>query len=636
MGNRWWGIVLQQNYISADPKLEQELVAATPSPIAVPTDHPELTSDTTHPSRPTMLEPEAETVLSTIAPIYLDADQRYQWWPRLDSEPEVGTLLRQGQVLDCQPLRLNTIKLLTDNLQTELEEIDLSDPAMLTVHLQKMSLELATSSELFIPTIPTAAYVHLGLYLQFPYILPELHDTWQQTDPGSGVLQEIYVVSDRSSLPPLSEYWRDESLPPSQLLRWLDEMTDLWDAFAAWGCCSSLMDVSNLRVEEEQFLCLQRLIQQPTDVSLSIKELVAVWLELFSLAAPPHQQSFAPLQAQLESEQIADIAQLQAWLTEAATQLSGVTSVQTDSHGVSLDKSALTTSSLSLASGGDIPTLILPNQLIQLEVVGQTNTGRDRHHNEDYFLIHHQLQQQITPAGQQVQADGLYILCDGMGGHAQGEVASCLAAETLYQFFESHSPPEWGQQEELITAAILAANQALFSKNEQQSRSGVGRMGTTLVMLLLHNTQVWVAHVGDSRLYRVSRRRDLEQITLDHEVGQRDILRGVDPEIAYARPDAYQLTQALGPRDEQFIRPQIQAFEIDEDSVLLLCSDGLTDNNFLEQHYQSHLKPMLSTETNLDQATQALINLANQHNGHDNITVVTLRLRVQSQLSLFL
>ena len=161
-------------------------------------------------------------------------------------------------------------------------------------------------------------------------------------------------------------------------------------------------------------------------------------------------------------------------------------------------------------------------------------------------------------------------------------------------------------------------------------------MGTTLVMLLLHNTQVWVAHVGDSRLYRVSRRRDLEQITLDHEVGQRDILRGVDPEIAYARPDAYQLTQALGPRDEQFIRPQIQAFEIDEDSVLLLCSDGLTDNNFLEQHYQSHLKPMLSTETNLDQATQALINLANKHNGHDNITVVTLRLRVQSQLSLFL
>ena len=79
-------------------------------------------------------------------------------------------------------------------------------------------------------------------------------------------------------------------------------------------------------------------------------------------------------------------------------------------------------------------------------------------------------------------------------------------------------------------------------------RSGSGRMGTTLVMAVVVNHQVVVAHVGDSRLYRLTRQKGLQQITVDHEVGQREIQRGIDPDIAYSRPDAYQLTQALGPR----------------------------------------------------------------------------------------
>jgi len=157
-------------------------------------------------------------------------------------------------------------------------------------------------------------------------------------------------------------------------------------------------------------------------------------------------------------------------------------------------------------------------------------------------------------------------------------------------------------------------------------------MGTTLVMLLVQDTEVAIAHVGDSRLYRYTRKRGLEQITVDHEVGQREIQRGVDPEIAYARPDAYQLTQALGPRDEHFIKRDVQYLELNEDTLLLLCSDGLTDNDLLENHYQSHVEPLLSSQTNLDQGVRQLIELANQFNGHDNITAIAVRAKVRPNL----
>ncbi|NES71461.1 MAG: SpoIIE family protein phosphatase, partial [Okeania sp. SIO2D1] len=123
----------------------------------------------------------------------------------------------------------------------------------------------------------------------------------------------------------------------------------------------------------------------------------------------------------------------------------------------------------------------------------------------------------------------------------------------------------------------------------------------------------------------------LEQVTLDHEVGQREINRGVEPEIAYGRPDAYQLTQALGPRDENFVRPDVKFFELDEDSLIILASDGLTDNEFLENNWKNLLEPLLSKQANLEFGVNQLIDLANQYNGHDNITAIVIRALVKPQ-----
>jgi protein phosphatase len=286
----------------------------------------------------------------------------------------------------------------------------------------------------------------------------------------------------------------------------------------------------------------------------------------------------------------------------------------------------------SISKTDDMPTVVLTMQLSSLEDAGRTDVGNQRHHNEDYFGIETKIDKLELPKSRVLQGRGLYILCDGMGGHAGGEIASELAVNTLRQYFQKHWIANQLPTEESICEAVYLANEAIYKLNQQEARSGVGRMGTTLAMLLIQDTQAAVAHVGDSRLYRLTRKRGLEQVTVDHEVGQREITRGVEASIAYGRPDAYQLTQALGPRDQNSIDPNVDFFQINEDTLLLLASDGLSDNDLLETHWQTHLEPLLSSGINLEQGVTDLIDLANQHNGHDNITGILVRAKVRPNL----
>jgi protein phosphatase len=278
----------------------------------------------------------------------------------------------------------------------------------------------------------------------------------------------------------------------------------------------------------------------------------------------------------------------------------------------------------------DFPTVIVPNRVMSLEAFGLSDVGNSRHHNEDFFVIDNRFTQLMDSETVQVYSRGVYILCDGMGGHAQGEVASRMAAETLALFFTEHWKEEM-PSEAAVRDAIYWANQTLHTLNESQTRLGSGRMGTTLVLAMLQDTQFRFAHVGDSRLYRITHRHGLEQLTVDHEVGQREIQRGVDPEIAYARSDAYQLTQALGPRPDQALRPEVQSLTLTEDCVFLLCSDGITDNSLLERFQDEYLMPLLNFQAPLEEGLRQLIELANTENGHDNVTVVGIRAKVSPQ-----
>jgi protein phosphatase len=274
-----------------------------------------------------------------------------------------------------------------------------------------------------------------------------------------------------------------------------------------------------------------------------------------------------------------------------------------------------------------LPIVSLPDRVVGLEAFGVTDIGTDRHHNEDFFVIDNRCTQIMDSESAQVYTRGVYILCDGMGGHAQGEVASRMAAETLALFFTEHwqdtMPSEAAVQE-----AIFRANQTLHTLNESQTRLGSGRMGTTLVLAMLQDTQFRFTHVGDSRLYQLTHQHGLQQLTVDHEVGQRDINRGIAPDVAYARPEAYQLTQALGPRSSQALNVEVQSLTLTEDSVFLLCSDGLTDNQLLERFQATYLHPLLNFQISLEQGLHRLVELANMENGHDNITVIAIRAKV--------
>jgi protein phosphatase len=416
--------------------------------------------------------------------------------------------------------------------------------------------------------------------------------------------------------------------------------------------CQSLLTFENLRLDEDQLLCLEQLLPNTANAP-TLKNLGTIWQSLLSQLTQTQSAALHLLIADLLTGTVATAEELRSRLKAIAqdTQADLLDSeIMSDSPLPDLpnlsapdaeppDEITESSSAEVDSDGDDMPTIVLPMQLFSLDDAGRTDIGRQRTHNEDCFGIDTQINKVQSPSSKLIKARGLYVLCDGMGGHAGGEVASQMALDSLRSFFQQYwhdvdegKLPAQLPSADVIRDAIQQANKAIYNVNQEGLRSGSGRMGTTLVMLLIHDTEAAIAHVGDSRLYRYTRKLGLEQMTLDHEVGQREILRGVEREIAYGRPDAYQLTQALGPRDEHFVNPDVQFFEINEDMVLILASDGLTDNDLLETYSQSHIEPMLSSQTNLDQSVSTLIDLANQYNGHDNITAIAIRAKVRPNL----
>lgn len=264
-----------------------------------------------------------------------------------------------------------------------------------------------------------------------------------------------------------------------------------------------------------------------------------------------------------------------------------------------------------------------------LTYAGKTDVGRQRDRNEDDFVT---IMQTRSINGKSQISDrshhGLFVLCDGMGGHDGGEIASAIAINSITEQFR----PFWidtlpGQKK--INEIICKANQDIFAKNESEQRQSLGRMGTTLVVLAIHDLHVLIAHVGDSRIYKVTNFHQelklepkLEQITRDHEVLNQLIDLGMEIEVARSRPDAHQLTQALGPNPSDRLEPAIEFLALTEPTLFLLCSDGLCDNDVIEDNWRSHLLPILTKETDLQTGLDNLIELGNNVNGHDNLTAI--------------
>ncbi len=250
---------------------------------------------------------------------------------------------------------------------------------------------------------------------------------------------------------------------------------------------------------------------------------------------------------------------------------------------------------------------------LRIEVAGETNVGMKRTHNEDNFSI--------------TEESGLYIVADGMGGHASGEIASKMAVDAMREFFAATaSDPErtWpykmdrskGYEENRLITGIKLANLRIYESAQRDPRQR--GMGTTIVALFAVEDSIYVAHVGDSRVYRL-RDGALEQLTEDHSLLNDYIkMKRLTPEEIANFPHKNVIVRALGMKDTVKVDTRLERPQAGD--VYVLCSDGLsgpvTDEMILE---------ILDSTGDLRAAATKLINKANENGGPDNITVVLAR-----------
>jgi PPM family protein phosphatase len=205
------------------------------------------------------------------------------------------------------------------------------------------------------------------------------------------------------------------------------------------------------------------------------------------------------------------------------------------------------------------------------------------------------------------------IVADGMGGHAGGEEASRIAIETIVSFINANWQPD-SEPTILLEKCLLAANEAIVA--DQQLNPARSDMGTTVVMLLFEEEKVWAANVGDSRMYRF---RDgvLTQITEDDTwVARAMKMQQLTAEEARTHHLRHVLSHCLGRRDLDLRPEAIQPIDIRKDDLILLCSDGLTEE-VCDQELATIVGSVPTTEL-----PQALIETAKTNGGSDNITVI--------------
>ncbi len=242
-----------------------------------------------------------------------------------------------------------------------------------------------------------------------------------------------------------------------------------------------------------------------------------------------------------------------------------------------------------------------------------SDPGRVRDHNEDCIESRPDI--------------GLYVLADGMGGYNAGEVASGMATSLIADGLAAAWIPSEVERlsreeamalaDRLIREQIARANTAIFTTS--QNNPECAGMGTTLVVCLFHDNSLTVAHIGDSRLYRL-RGEAMEQVTRDHSLLQEQLDSGlITPEEAKSSQNKNLVTKALG--IDPAVEPELHAYETQPDDIYLLCSDGLND---MVDDEEIRLT-MVTLRQNPSLTVQQLVQAANDNGGRDNISAMLIR-----------
>jgi protein phosphatase len=247
--------------------------------------------------------------------------------------------------------------------------------------------------------------------------------------------------------------------------------------------------------------------------------------------------------------------------------------------------------------------------------VGRTHVGKVRTNNEDCFALNPEL--------------GLFLVADGMGGHASGEVASRMAVEIIQEAYQrgvkNRNAPLVGKPDPKLSwaanrllSSVRLANRAIHELGEKEP--GYRGMGTTLVGMLMQDDHLLQFHVGDSRIYRL-RDGTMEQVTEDHSlVAQQRRLGLLTEEEARSSKAKNVITRAIGVLKEVEVDLLPQPWV--EGDTYLLCTDGMSDHVSIREMKEV----LLSGSERLEDCGDALIQLALEKGGKDNVTVVLVRL----------
>jgi protein phosphatase len=247
------------------------------------------------------------------------------------------------------------------------------------------------------------------------------------------------------------------------------------------------------------------------------------------------------------------------------------------------------------------------------EAAGATDVGRKRTHNEDVYMIREDL--------------GLFIVCDGMGGHSAGEVAAGIAAQTMAEFFEGcqRDPegtwpfkPERGQDdsEGRLGVAMRLANKKIREAAEKDAKRK--DMGTTGVVVWLTPTDTFVGWAGDSRAYLLHDNK-LSQVTDDHSLIGEMIRAG---KLSPAEVESFQyknvITRAMGP--SEIVKPDVRRVEMQSGDTIMLCCDGV--HGLIKD---AQLEQIMASNADLNGCAKVIVDTANANGGTDNITCVLVR-----------
>jgi protein phosphatase len=458
------------------------------------------------------------------------------------------------------------------------------------------------------PEIPAELSKNMVTYLrcsQDAIHLPQIYGYISWKDSHDVLLLENVPIDETGNLyPAITTHWKQAT--PVRQVYWLWQILQLWEKLTKFGVNSSLLLAENLRVQG----CFIRLLELTPNVDLiSLQQLGVSWENLISQAQPNIAEQLIDIVGQMRDPS-AKFADINAQINQ-----------------------------LLLASAAELP--------LRLKVAGATDIGAEIERNEDACF----------PTGEDCIDDPLLprvsIVCDGIGGHEGGEVASKLAVQSVKLQIKALLTEVAGQEElvspellqQQLAASLRIVNNVIYNANNEQNRTGTQRMGTTILVAVQVPQQIqtvagwdaenahelYIANIGDCRAYWITRDY-CRLLTVDDDVIAREVCLGRSlSHSAKQRPDATALTQALGTKQGENLRPVVQRLIIEEDGLLLLCSDGLSTGDLVEQSWKNFVLPVLNGEMHIEEAVYAWIKLANQINGHDNISLVLTHCRVSPE-----